>query len=278
MIRLVASDMDGTLLGQDGRISDRTAQTIRQMRASGCEFVVCTGRGYEDARRPLEEQAIDCDVICMNGAKVCDRTGNAIFKQELSYEQVRAVLTCREAGMLFDFMTNEGSVTISTREEFRRGFEEGILLPMAGGISFEIIESKFRFISESELFAGDLEIFKMSVMSREEDALMRVRKKLLKDPSFAVVSSDETNLEITNSSAQKGIALLKYAQSHGIQLREILVVGDSENDRSMLELPLGYTLAMANGMELAKKTARCQTRSNAEDGVAYAIETLVLPS
>ena len=126
MIRLVASDMDGTLLGQDGRISDRTAQTIRQMRASGCEFVVCTGRGYEDARRPLEEQAIDCDVICMNGAKVCDRTGNAIFKQELSYEQVRAVLTCREPGMLFDFMTNEGSVTISTREEFRRGFEEGI--------------------------------------------------------------------------------------------------------------------------------------------------------
>ncbi|WP_432627645.1 Cof-type HAD-IIB family hydrolase [Brotaphodocola sp.] len=278
MIRLVASDMDGTLLGRDGRISDRTAQTIRQMRASGCEFVVCTGRGYEDARRPLAEQAIDCDVICMNGAAVCDRTGTPIFKQELSYEQVKTVLACREPGMLFDFMTNEGSVTISTREEFRKGFADGILLPMAGGISFEIIESRFCFIPEEELFCRDLEFFKMSVMSEDGSALERVRQTLRKDPSFAVVSSDETNLEITNSSAQKGIALLKYAESHGIKMKEILAVGDSENDRSMLELPLGYTLAMANGMELAKKTARCQTRSNADDGVAYAIETLVLPS
>lgn len=278
MIRLVASDMDGTLLGRDGKISDRTAQTIRQMRTMGCEFVVCTGRGYEDARRPLEEQEIDCDVICMNGAAVCDKTGTAIFKQELTYEQIRKVLACRETGMLFDFMTNEGSVTISTREEFRRGFERKILLPMAGGITFEDIEKRFRFISEEELLAGDLEFFKMSVMSEDEEALMRVRTTLLNDPSFAVVSSDDTNLEITNASAQKGIALLKYAQSHGIKMHEILAVGDSENDRSMLELPLGYTLAMANGMELAKKTARCQTRSNADDGVAYAIETLVLPS
>ena len=56
----------------------------------------------------------------------------------------------------------------------------------------------------------------------------------------------------------------------------MMAIGDSENDYSMLSLQLAYTVAMGNAMESIKKIAKCQTRSNVEDGVAYAIETLIL--
>ena len=73
-----------------------------------------------------------------------------------------------------------------------------------------------------------------------------------------------------------GKALAEYAGMRHIRLDEIMAVGDSENDYSMLSMRLKYTVAMGNGMEKIKQTARCQTRTNDEDGVAYAIETLVL--
>ena len=62
-----------------------------------------------------------------------------------------------------------------------------------------------------------------------------------------------------------------------IRRDEIMAVGDSENDHSMLSMNLKYTVAMGNAVERIKKTAKCQTRPNSQDGVAYAIENLVLP-
>ena len=64
--------------------------------------------------------------------------------------------------------------------------------------------------------------------------------------------------------------------SRGVRPDEIMAIGDSENDYSMLSMDIKYTVAMGNAMESIKRIARCQTRSNIQDGVAYAIETLVL--
>ena len=69
---------------------------------------------------------------------------------------------------------------------------------------------------------------------------------------------------------------MEYAVNAKIHPREILAMGDSENDLSMLNLPLGYTIAMGNASELIKRRARLITRSNDEDGVAVAIDALIL--
>ena len=68
----------------------------------------------------------------------------------------------------------------------------------------------------------------------------------------------------------------KRQASRGVRPEEIMAIGDSENDYSMLSMDIKYTVAMGNAMESIKRTAKCQTRSNIQDGVAYAIETLVL--
>lgn len=275
-IRLVASDMDGTLLNPAGMVSERTVDTIQKLRSKNCEFIVCTGRSWNDARIPLEAKNLRCDAICMNGAAVYDKTGQLLFSRELSKEQIQKVLESCEGKVVFDFMTDKGSCTISSREQFREFFYKGILLPMAGAVRVESVESRFSFVSLEELFSGDYRFYKMSVISEDEEALDRIRKRLNQIGTLAVAASERTNLEITDSGAQKGLALLMYAQMRGIRPGEILAVGDSENDRSMLALPLGFSLAMENGMEAAKQTARCQTRSNEKDGVAYAIESLIL--
>ena len=94
-------------------------------------------------------------------------------------------------------------------------------------------------------------------------------------PDLAIASSAATNLELTHQDAQKGKALAGYAAMRNIGWNEIMAVGDSENDYSMLSMDLKYTVAMGNAMERIKKTAKCQTRTNSQDGVAYAIENLV---
>lgn len=136
--------------------------------------------------------------------------------------------------------------------------------------------SRFHFTTREKLFGNGLKFYKISVLHANASVLVQVKEKLLQDPEPAVASSDYTNLEITHDMAQKGKALIRYARQLGIQSKEIMALGDSENDRSMLSLPLGYTLAMENGMESIKQVVRCQTRSNARDGVAFAIDTLLI--
>ena len=117
MIRLVAVDMDGTLLGPDGRVSDRNAHVIRCMQDMGVELLICTGRSYEDALLPLEEAGLKAPVVCMNGASTYDSLGRRLDKVGLATTQVeRIVESCKDEGVIFDFMTDKGSCTIALEE------------------------------------------------------------------------------------------------------------------------------------------------------------------
>lgn len=277
MIKLVAVDMDGTLLNTQGRVSDRNADAIRQLQERGIEVVVCTGRSYEDAAAPVREQGLRCDVICMNGSAVFDKDGRQIQKSPLTRSQMEDILNCcKDDKVIFDFMTNQGSYTIATEEEFKMCFESDILLPASVKHEYEQIRSRFHLTTREDLLSMGLEFYKVSVIHGNPFILEKIRGALKRCHGLAAASSYHTNIEITSRTAQKGIALTEYALERGIGYREMMAIGDSENDYSMLSLQLAYTVAMENAMESIKKIAKCQTRSNVEDGVAYAIETLIL--
>ncbi len=278
MIRLVASDMDGTLLNRYGKVSSLNIAAIEALKRKNIGFVVCTGRSFADASSPLKEAGISCDVICMNGAAVFDSYGRQLRKQPLLKGQVNRILhICRPFSVLYDFMTEEGSYTTSTMEDFRKSFEENIFLPMVSDEhTYETIAKRFHFTTEEVLLGSSWEIYKMSVVHENPEVLMQIRCALEKEEGISVASSAPSNLELTHIGAQKGSVLMEYAASTNIQPREILAIGDSENDLSMLSLPLGYTIAMGNASEVIKRSARLITRTNDEDGVAVAIESLIL--
>ena len=278
MIRLVASDMDGTLLNRYGKISSLNIAAIEALRRKNIGFVVCTGRNFEDAFSPLKEAGISCDIICMNGAAVFDSFVRQLRKQPLLKNQVNRILNiCRPFSVLYDFMTEEGSYTTSTMEDFRKSFEDKIFLPMVSHEhTCETIAARFRFTTEEVLLGSSWEIYKMSVVHENPEVLKQIRCALEKEEGISIASSAPSNLELTHIGAQKGSVLMDYAANANIRPREILAIGDSENDLSMLTLPLGYTIAMGNASEVIKRRARLITRNNDEDGVAAAIDALIL--
>lgn len=278
MIRLVASDMDGTLLNRYGKVSSLNIAAIEALRRKNIGFVVCTGRNFADASAPLKEAGISCDIICMNGAAVFDSCGRQLRKQPLFKAQVNRILNiCRPFSVLYDFMTEEGSYTTSTMEDFRKSFEDKIFLPMVSDEhTYETIAKRFRFTTEDVLLGSSWEIYKMSVVHENPEVLRQIRCALEREEGISVASSAPSNLELTHIGAQKGSVLMEYAASTNIHPREILAIGDSENDLSMLTLPLGYTIAMGNASEIIKRSARLITRTNDEDGVAIAIDALVI--
>ena len=129
-----------------------------------------------------------------------------------------------------------------------------------------------KIISEfQELEESQVSVYKVFLYSNDLEMLARISKKLEKNKKLAVASSFKTNLEITAVEAQKGPVLKQYIESLGYTMDEVMVLGDSLNDYSMLSMDFGATVAMENAMPQVKTVSKYITKSNEEFGVAYAI-------
>ena len=273
-IKLVAIDMDGTLLNHKGKISKTTIETLRELRKQGKIFVICTGRNYIDARKPLEEAGLECDLICMNGALTCTYDGKVVSSHSVDKKKVEKLITfLHTKETIIDIMTEVGSFTTTPRQQFMKAFEENILLP-TGDENFGV--EQFRFVTKDDFMCLNHNVYKISAIHRERAILQDIRSRLMETEDFNIVASAPTNLEITHNYAKKGKALLEYANRRHIKVNELMTIGDSGNDVSMLALKEAVTVVMENGMEEAKSVAKYMTRSNTEDGVAFAIHQLAL--
>ena len=102
-----------------------------------------------------------------------------------------------------------------------------------------------------------------------------IKVELEENGNLAVSSSFKNNLEVTDIRAQKGPILKEYIESMGYTMDEVMVLGDSLNDYSMLSMDFGATVAMENADSKLKRVAKYTTKSNVNGGVAYAIEKLL---
>lgn len=275
-MKILAVDMDGTLLLPEGKVSEENSRAIRKFQERGGQVVVCTGRSFSDAAPPVREAGLNCDFICMNGAACYQSDGTLTDKKTLPFGRIQRILELAEQyGLATDLMGADRSYTTMKKEEFCRGFEEGILLPMVN-LDLESMWRRFQSIDSRELLEKRVDIFKISILHKNRMVLERVERILEEEGGLALASSDVTNIEITSNQAQKGKALMEYAKKQGVALKDIIAIGDSGNDVSMLSLPLGLSVAMGNAMPQAVQAAMRQTKSNLEDGVAYALDTWVL--
>ena len=126
-----------------------------------------------------------------------------------------------------------------------------------------------------ELEAAGVPVYKVFLFSKDTDMLDKIRKELEKQKDLAVASSFATNLEITDVKAQKGPVLKEYIESLGYTMDEVMVLGDSLNDYSMLSMDFGATVAMENASPEIKEAAKYITKSNTDLGVAYAVREVL---
>jgi Cof subfamily protein (haloacid dehalogenase superfamily) len=285
MIRLFASDMDGTLLNNAGFISRHTADSIQRLQKCGIEFIVNTGREYRSAKKELDAANITCSMICYSGAVTYDPLGNPYNIASLPKSIAKQILTIFEKHQAFaDIATDYGKSSIADPETLLSYYRDEVFpaTKLDNKIYFKTPEdfddmcSHVRYFENCDTLLGsDSPIYKISTTFVNADKIAALRKEIERIPNLHIASTTDTNLEITHEKAQKGYALLQYAKQKSIEEAEILAVGDSENDYSMLSLNLGRTVAMANASDLVKRVCSTETLSNDEDGVAILMDGMI---
>lgn len=285
MIKVIASDMDGTLLNNEHKLSERTMNAIKTAQNAGIRFMIATGRSFEQAMHVLYNADIECDYIVNSGAEVRNPQKEILQSGCMDMQDCKMVYdVLRQYNLTYLFGAEDGDYCIGSAKDREQELISHILTFEKGMTEAEARETDlFKFMIGNTKVVSDFEsleksgarIIKIFAMSDDLGLLKEIDEKLKKNPNLAIASSFENNLEITDIKAQKGIALKNYIESLGYTMDEVMVFGDSMNDYSMLSMDFGATVAVENAMEQVKQVAKYITKSNEEDGVAYAIEELL---
>ncbi|MBM7570855.1 Cof-type HAD-IIB family hydrolase [Aquibacillus albus] len=283
-MKLIATDLDGTLLNENHMISSENAKAIEKAQELGIQIVVATGRSYSSARIPMEKMGLTCPIICLNGAQVYMSNKELIRNVPLSKEVALQIHNaCQKQGIYFELFTNKG-VFSDSRENFIQVMVD-IMTSANPDLSKEDVRSRaeMRFQDErveivedyNAIFQQeDLDIYKFLAFSVKDEKLESVKADLIDDSEVAITSSGFDNLEFNHPKAQKGIALEFLSNKLSIDMKDVMAIGDNYNDVSMLKAA-GRGVAMGNADDEIKQLCDVSTKSNKEDGVAYAIEKML---
>ena len=284
MIRLIALDMDGTILSPDHSISTKNKEAIWEAQKNGIEVVIATGRSFPEAFDPINEAGLEVPYICINGAEVRDQQGNLISETHILEEDISKITTILEAEAIdYQLFIDKQVYTKNIEapiDTFIQLAEAANQVPQVDDIRREVMDRVERgIIRQVESFDTLIaergsSIYKVFGTSYNRDQLDRAREALKQIPGLAVSSSGAGNLEITSVNAQKGIAVEQYATSKGISMDEVMVVGDNYNDLSMMERA-GRAVAMGNAPDAIKAACTHVTETNEHDGVGLAIQEIL---
>lgn len=281
MIKLIASDMDGTLLDAHMSISTENTEAIRMANELGIEFMVATGRNAQEARAALDEAGIDCAMITLNGAQVFDRSGKSLFTVPIPSPQAMTVMDILDAnGIYYEVATNQGLYSESQPKRIE-SFASSIATHMPhltykmaiamASANLELLHITYVDSIRELLLDDKFEVLKIICFHTEGPRILGpVGKEISNLGELAVTSSGQNNLEVNHKNAQKGIAVAHVAHERGITLDEVMTIGDNFNDVSMLQTA-GVSFAMGNAEIEVKDYAKYLTDTNLESGVGKAI-------
>jgi Cof subfamily protein (haloacid dehalogenase superfamily) len=268
LYKLVAIDIDGTLMNDQKEITKEVNDAIQAAKAKGVKVVICTGRPIVGVQSIIEELKLNDEddyVITFNGALVQNTYTKDVESQiTLAYENLKELY--------------ELSLKIDSPLHF---FDtENLYTPNRKISAYTIHEAHINKVPlhfmPIEEVAKDMLIPKVMFIDEPE----RLDRNIANIPEsfwdkYTFVKSTPFFLEILDPRVSKGNAVKLLAEKLGITREEVICIGDGENDLSMIEYA-GCGVAMANAVSLVKEVAQFHTLSNNENGVAYAIEKLVL--
>lgn len=252
-IRLLISDLDGTLLGPEERITPRTAEALQRARRAGIPLLVATGRSRKTASPLLAGAGVAADFVLLNGAEARTAQGELLRAVSLPPDAARqALAVLKRFGLGVEVNTNGRDFATDT----------------------ELCPTAQPFPPLADFWARQPQVRKIFAFSHNPDALARARRMLQTQPDVTVTTSAPWNLEVTARDAQKGRTARWMAARYGIPPDEVLVFGDGCNDRSLF-CAFPHTRAMGNGDPALLALAERVIVSNAQDGVAREIDRLL---
>lgn len=265
MYKLVAIDMDGTLLREDKTVSEKTKDVIKKAKEKNVKVVLATGRPVDGVKRYLEELNLCHDneyVLTFNGAIIKEiGTDRVICRDTLRGNDLEYLYeVSKKVGVNMHAFSNEGCITPKMNK----------YTELEGRINgIDVYEIDYSSISRDE------EIIKI-MMIDEPEILEDGIKKLPKEvyDKYTVVRSAPYFLEFLSKTCHKGAGVKALAKNLGIKREEIIAIGDAGNDIHMIEYA-GLGVAMGNAFDEVKENADFITNSNEDDGVALVFEKFV---
>jgi Cof subfamily protein (haloacid dehalogenase superfamily) len=266
MYKLIAIDMDGTLLNDEREISLENYEAIQKARQNGVKIVLASGRPLVGFKRYLEELHLISEedyVVAFNGAIVQSTGGNKIIsKTTLGLEDYKELYELSK-----DLKVNIHALT-----------EDTVISPKDS--KYTSLESEINLIHKNiiavEEVPYDTDILKVMFIDDAEiiDEIVDKIPETISD-KYTIVRSEPFFLEFLHKSVNKGTGVAALAEKLNIKQEEVICIGDAGNDMHMVKYA-GLGVAMGNAFPELKRAASFITRTNDEHGVAHVINKFIL--
>ena len=262
-IKLIAMDMDDTLLNETQQVTDRTRDAIRRAMDAGVAVTIATGRMFQSALPYAQELGIQLPLIVYNGAMIREgASGKTLFHRPIETGLAQGLADLfRERGWYLQKYVDDRLYVAELDENARFYADYARVEAIPQGLDFfQMRAAPTKLLSMGD--TDELNEIRTAVSDRYGDRLY-------------LASSKKRYLEMVDARVNKGEALSFLAGMLGIEQNEVMAIGDSMNDVDMIEYA-GVGVAMGNANVTVRASADFISATNAEDGVAVAIEKFVL--
>lgn len=270
-VKLIALDMDGTTLNEQHKLSEANRHAIEQALQKEIVVTVCTGRSNTELDPVLALFPQLQYFINGNGCKIYDQKNKqTIWSNPVIPSTAKAIYeNIKDYPGFIEVYTNDRIYTSKYCYEHAEKYIPAKFIQL-------IYDTRTPFANLDTIFTTKWKkpIYKINIFDSNLSRLKKLYHKCQPLP-IQMTSSVGTLLEFNSPTSTKANGLAKLAAKLGIKPGEVMAIGDGDNDISMLEYA-GYSVAMANAVEEAKKAAKYQTLSNDENGVAAAINKFAL--
>ena len=271
-IGIIALDLDGTLLDSQKRLSGRNKEALLRCSDLGIEIVPTTGRAVDGIMPEIRNLPGVHYAITTNGGTVADlRCARCLTRCTLSNVKALEILNIvKKYNAMYDPYIDGRGISQPDFIDHMADFGlSGVMQDMVRATR-DLVPDVIRHVEQCKKDVEKVNIYLADLKDREIH-----REELSLVEGIIISSSLYNNLEINAEGATKGNALMWLASHLGISRERTMAFGDGENDVTMLKAA-GIGIAMGNGLEIAKSAADQVTLTNDEDGVADAIERLIL--
>ena len=280
MIKLIVSDMDGTLLAHDSSISKGNIEAIRYAQSKGVQFAIATGRDYSSLKGILEAHDLKCFSILGNGAQFCNENGEILssaYFPKKCFKQVLQIFD--ELKIHYMIFTANGFYSTAEPNVVRDAFIDCCVVQfkrkredyLDDGCNQDMACMKLKKIGDLDDFINSsIDIIKVEAFNNDVSLIEKAKEKLQEIDGIAYLSSFDDNIEVTDKAAQKGLILENVIEELGYSKDEVMVLGDGLNDITLFER-FKYSFAPGNANETIKAMAYQVVGACEEDGVSQAI-------
>lgn len=270
-IKIIAIDIDGTLVNSDKQVTSRVKQAIKAAKAQQIKVVVCTGRPLTGVKSLLQELELDAQddqyVICFGGAATYSTSGELIDERPISYDDYIDLEALARKLRVHFHAVSENRLYTADRDIGDYTRYEADLVSM--GISYRTPEEMRNIKLIKSMYVDDPKVLDTAIAHQDLFEPLKQRMTLTKSAPFYY----ETNAK----DVSKGHALQVLCEKLGLTADNVMAIGDEANDLSMIEFA-GCGVAMDNAIPAVKAAADEVTTDNDHDGVAVTIEKLLAQS